>query len=152
MYAEVAQSVLTFSFFCKFGLRIFLEGWRSEEATAGIGFRCSLWCWAPGCPHLWLCPGTGYCSHAAGSISERDREQVLMWTWKTETKAPPTSYLWLWSSSVEKCFAIWNTDYLRHWRHVSMLKTATLGGGMGTTVDYARAAIRWPQFYVPILP
>lgn len=39
MYAEVAQSIF---FFCKFGLRIFLEGWHFEEATAGTDFHCSL--------------------------------------------------------------------------------------------------------------
>lgn len=102
MYAEVAQSTLIF-FLCKFGLRIFLEGWRCGEATAGTGLRCSLWCWAPGCPPPWLYPGTGYCSHAAGSISRDHTPKVgcLLgggiwalwlgrWVWRHPSKGHPS--------------------------------------------------------------
>lgn len=55
-------------------LRIFLEGWHCEVATAESGCHCSLWCWVPGCLLRWLCPGTDYCSHAAELISGRQQE------------------------------------------------------------------------------
>lgn len=59
-------------------LRIFLEGWHCEAATAGSGCHCSLWCWVPGCLLQWLCPGTGYCSHATGLISWRQNKKKLV--------------------------------------------------------------------------